>query len=408
MNSEHLRALGAEHDDLVCDALVSVSLGIWTIRKHSPRIAPRPSLASVAPVDAIVGEMVKVASAARSSGASKRAIDASSPGKGWLLKLKSKILKPPKGATLAETNLLANAASSLECILEECEKDPNLTIHLAQTAKQKSIMVSTPTETDRWPGYTRMRRIPKYWLANYLVSISNSKITAADLNRLEERDGKALNTIFYFCHQMSDTTEIPPQCLNKELMAMVLRRRHEALGSRFDRILSRNDVWDIAAGTFEESNLNSFDIIVQKSKAVVVVHCSGMRSSMPAGVSISKDFEIHDHLVDMRATLKMKGGITIPLHELFEPWDGPWQSDDGHPSYKLQFLANECEKDARPQQAQVYQAVLDAADTLQAAAQSRKDKVLAHARERLQDNREQEKKRRIIRVKMLEKDAAAR
>ncbi len=59
-------------------------------------------------------------------------------GKGWFVKLKLKMLKAPRGKTLAETNILFSAVEAVGSLLDMFEVDPQLAINLAASGKSES------------------------------------------------------------------------------------------------------------------------------------------------------------------------------------------------------------------------------------------------------------------------------
>lgn len=85
-------------------------------------------------------------------GATPNKVKVDTAGRGWWARLAAKAGKPPRGGSLAETNLLNNAASATAELLNAIEDDPNVAIHLAQSAKKKDFMYEKHRRRTFGPG----------------------------------------------------------------------------------------------------------------------------------------------------------------------------------------------------------------------------------------------------------------
>lgn len=173
-------------------------------------------------------------------------------------------------------------------MLKEFEENLGLAVHLLPTAKQRLVMQAAVAEPDRWPGYP-LQADPE--VRGYLRRQIGGKTHEPAGGK---RDHTTLKTIFYFCHQIGNTTESPSKMLDKKVMAAVLRMRCESLGKRLHVMFQNNCARNIDDGTFVIKNLNSYEIVVQNKRAQAVVHISGLRADIPTGVTITSDFEIHE------------------------------------------------------------------------------------------------------------------
>lgn len=320
-----------------------------------------------------------------------------SPGRGWFLKVKSKFLKAPRGRNLQESTLLASVVTAVGTMLEIFEEDPSKALHALSSLQAATVGPVTKDATDRWPGYTKFKRIPKYWCATYMIARSEGRISQNAVTLLDTKHPNALKAIFYFDHQINDNTEIPAPMLDKAVMATVLKKRSVLLGNRLTKILGRKDIWDLETGDFNIECLNSFDIIVQGGVVSAVQHISGARAEMKH--KIDADFVVEQHLVDTNATL-VCDIVRIRLVDLFRDRTGPvWAAHaDNQKQNTLLSIADKYVSDVNKAKPTTLE-VQDAPAVLADSSAHRKEQALEKAREALAEVR-QNGPRRVIRVKM--------
>lgn len=296
--------------------------------------------------------------------------------------------------------MLDNAVTSLRGLLDMFEENPNLAIHLHTQALSNSAMHENKSESGPWPNYPRFKRIPKYWIANYLVALSKGKLTNEVVNMMEEKDHMAVKTIFYWCHQIGDNTEIPQQMQSKEVMSAALSMRAEALGNRLNHILQSPDILNLETGEFREQNLNSYTVVAKNGKVSAVVHISGLVAEVL--VQVTGDFEVAHHLDDMRAILRY-GVCEMKLHQLFTVGAGPWVTAESKQSKQsLAALSADIEEKraAAASQGPPTLAVEDKQDTLAIAESARRNAVLDSARKKFQEKRKSQNDRRTVKIAM--------
>jgi hypothetical protein len=306
-------------------------------------------------------------------------------------------LKPPKGRNLAESNLLSSAVSATLGLLDLFEEDPALAINLHSHATNQDAVVQPKEQSEFWPGYTKFKRVPRYWLGQYLVAISGGKLSQELCNKIDANDASAIRTLFHFTHQLSDTTDIPPPMLNKKLMASVLAKRHESLGNRLAQILNNATILNLETGVFCEMNINSFDLIVRTKSVVAVLHCTGIQVSLK--IPITEDFVVLEHLSDMKAMIKY-GVNRILLHELFvDVGVGPLATT--HSATSLLTLANEMNQKLQSSSASSDSlAIVDQPNMLEDAESKRRGDILESARKKLKGQRESIVEKRTLRVNL--------
>lgn len=104
-------------------------------------------------------------------------------------------------------------------------------LHLAKRASLDTAPTAAGAEQPFHASVTKLYKIPKEFLRDYLVDLAPQKLPDQTLKRMEKHSEGTLRSIFYYSYGVFEKTTMPKLCLNKDTWRAAFKARHEALGS---------------------------------------------------------------------------------------------------------------------------------------------------------------------------------
>lgn len=109
-------------------------------------------------------------------------------------------------------------------------------MQLAKRASLRAAVTKSGAEQPFHASVTKLYKLPKEFLREYLTSLAPKKLDDQTLKRMEKHAEGTLRSIFYYSHGVFEKTTMPKLCLNKEVWRSAFKARHVALGSRLASI----------------------------------------------------------------------------------------------------------------------------------------------------------------------------
>ena len=307
-----------------------------------------------------------------------------SPGAGIFGSMVKHVKEVPKGTPTLKANRLKMAASCFKKLCEIFEENPEKTEECLIGIQSGVVggWQSSSSNAEKWPGYKRLKRIPKYWFANDLIKKSKGKISKVKMNAFEQADGELIPKIWHLVHQTSENTAITEDMQDKVVFEETFDRRNILCGERLDKLLA-SGVVDLPNNKLNLQKGGCFTITFLDGAAQRALHISGEGADLPSALKVNDEFKLEGNTMDKDAMLIL-GPTKTALIDLFSKEQrGVMQTERViNSSQDVKTISEQVVRGRK--QPQSASSSIEAVDTLLEDAEKAKRKtVLDGARERL-------------------------
>lgn len=196
--------------------------------------------------------------------------------------------------------------SALVKLVTHLEEHPD-TIHAAWAMIENGGLDANNTVDDEeqkpeWDSsYTRLGKLPKYWLGENLILMSKKELTPEDIKAIDRADGDALRRLHDMATFTTASTALPKDALNKVVCRRMLVSRAEQCG---DLMVGWKAI-ALKGGTLDELAGGTHTIAWEEGKAKCLKHISGDTVEFDDSVNWNiKKAMIQDNLHHHTASLK--------------------------------------------------------------------------------------------------------
>lgn len=259
---------------------------------------------------------------------------------GDLSSLAKKVPKVKPMADQAKFQELQIQRSQLVKIIDTLQKRPDaimmtwawLEDHL-DTSKEKSKQ-----KESNWPeSYTYIAKLPKYWMADFLVQASGGTLTSALLETMDSQDSEIVGNLFRMSCQVQKSDPMPRAALDKRVCLRMCMRRYENVGRRLsgwrDKFVRANGEVDwLRGGCYEPTFVGG--------RVVSVKHIGGETVAVPDYLNITDVFKIKSAWDDADACFS-HGMASYRVADMFPSGTGPHKYRMGKRAVELKQMAEE-------------------------------------------------------------------
>jgi len=162
-------------------------------------------------------------------------------------------------------------------------------------------------------------KVNKDWLVNWLVAISNKRLTPEWCDGMDCKDPAFLHELASLLLQLPLQLPIPPTIREDQAALTNLFTAHANDLNRIEHVVAHAN---IRATTYDKTAGDAYKLMFVEGMCIEVHHVSGASAQVPAHIPITKDFAMLSWFSDSHSMLK-KAQAEYNLKVFFEGQTGP-------------------------------------------------------------------------------------